>query len=78
MMAEVTNELIYSVLQKLQEEVSAIKHDIREVKGELTAIRGYVYAVHQDIGNLYSTSARQDVRLERIERRLELREPELT
>lgn len=75
-MAEVTNELIYAVLQKVQEEQSAMRHDIREVKGELTAIRSYVYAVHQDIGNIYASLGRQETRVERIERRLELREPE--
>ena len=77
-MAEITNELIYSVLQKLQEEQSALRHDVREIKGELTAMRGYIYAVHQDIGNIYSSMARGESRLDRIERRLELREPELT
>ena len=75
-MAEVTNELIYAVLQKVQEEQSAMRHDLRDVKGELTAIRTYIYAVHQDIGNIYATLGRHEMRPERIERRLELREPE--
>ncbi len=75
-MAEVTNELIHAVLQKIQEEQSAMPHDLREIKGELTAIRSYVYAVHQDIGNIYGILGRNETRLERIERRLELREPE--
>jgi predicted nucleic acid-binding Zn-ribbon protein len=77
-MADVTNELIYSVLQKLQEEVSATRHDVREIKGELTAMRGYIYALHQDIGNIYASMARSEGRLDRVERRLELRESELT
>ena len=74
-MAEVTNEPIYSVLLKMQEEQSAVRHDIREIKGELSAIRGYIYAVHQDIGNIYAALARHETRFDRIERRLELREP---
>jgi septal ring factor EnvC (AmiA/AmiB activator) len=74
---DVTNELMYSVLQKLQGELSAIRHDVREIKAELTAIRGHVYAEHQDISNIYTMLARHDVRLERIERRLELAEPAL-
>ena len=77
-MAEITNELLYSMLQKVQEEQAAMQHDLREVKGELTAIRGSIYRVHQDIGNIYASQARNEVRLDRIERRLELREPELT
>jgi hypothetical protein len=40
-MAEAANDLIYSVLQKMQEELAAVRYDIREMKGELTAIRAY-------------------------------------
>ncbi len=76
-MADVTNDLIYSVLQKLQEDVAAIRHENREIKGELAAIRTHLFAVHQDIGNLYSILGTHTMRLDRIERRLELREPEL-
>ena len=71
-MADVTNELIYGVLQKLQEDVAATRPEVREIKSELTAIRGHIYAGHQDISNIYSMLARHDGRLERIERRLEL------
>lgn len=75
-MAEVTNELIYSVLQKLEEETTAMRHDVREIKGELTAVRSYLYGIHQDIGNIYAALGRHETRFDRIERRLELREAE--
>ena len=77
-MAEVTNELIYEVLRSMQDRMSRIDGKLDEVKGELTAIRGYIYAMHQDIGNIYGVLGKHDLRLDRIERRLELREPELT
>ena len=77
-MAEVTNELLYEVLKTLQERMSRMEGKLDEIKGELTAMRGYIYAVHQDVGNIYSVLAKHDLRLDRIERRLELREPELT
>ena len=75
-MAEVTNELIYEVLKSMQERLAKVEGKLDEVKGEITAIRTYIYAEHQDIGNIYAILSRHDVRLERIEKRLELREPE--
>ena len=75
-MAEVTNELIYEVLKSVQDRIGKVEGKLDEVKGELTAIRTYIYAEHQDIGNIYAMLAKHDVRLERIEKRMELREPE--
>lgn len=76
-MAEVTNELIYEVLKSMQDRMAKMDHKIDEVKGELTAIRGYIYAVHQDVSNIYAILGRHDQRLDRIERRMELAEPAL-
>lgn len=75
-MAEVTNALIYEVLKSVQERMGKMDDKMDEATGELTAIRGYLRGVHQDIGNIYATLAKQSVGLERIENRLELREPE--
>ena len=40
-MAEVTNDLIYEVLKSVQNDVSGIKAEVRDVKGELQAIRAH-------------------------------------
>ena len=74
-MAEVSSELIYEILKQLRDDVSSIKHGQGEVKAELQAIRGHMIAMQQDIHNIYTTLARHEVRLDRIERRLELTEP---
>jgi chromosome segregation ATPase len=71
-MAEVTNELIYEVLKAMQTRLSNIEGSIVEIKTELQAVRGHMLAIQTDIANLYAGQANVEVRLGRIERRLEL------
>jgi septal ring factor EnvC (AmiA/AmiB activator) len=74
-MAEASNDLIYEVLKSLQNEVSQVRQEVREVKAELQALRSHMAASQQDVANIYTTLVRQDHRLDRIERRLELTQP---
>jgi hypothetical protein len=74
-MAEVTSELIYEVLKKLQADVAGLKDVWQENTAALNAIRTHMIAQSQDIQNIYSVLARHDPRLARIERRLEIVEP---
>jgi hypothetical protein len=74
-MAEVTNELIYEVLKKLQADVAGLKDVWIENTAALNAIRTHMIAQSQDIQNIYSVLARHDARLARIESRLEIVEP---
>ena len=74
-MAEITNELIFEVLKQIQERLSGIDHKIDELKSEMQAFRGHLIAMQQDIHNIYTTLARHETRLDRIERRLGLVEP---
>ncbi len=71
-MVEVTNELMFEVLKWLQTNQMQLAESIVEVKTELRAIRGHISAMQLDIGNLYSGQAKLELRLERIEQRLEL------
>ena len=73
-MAEVTNELMYEVLKKLQSEMSQVKDGLGEVRQEIVALRLAQLAMNTDVSTMYGMLARQDGRLERIERRLELHE----
>ncbi len=73
-MTEVTNELMYEVLKSLPADVRLLKDGQREIKQELTSIRGQLIAVNQDIHNIYGILGRHDERLGRIEQRLDLRE----
>jgi hypothetical protein len=74
-MAEVSNELIYEALKKLQPDVAGLKDVWIENTAALNAIRTHMIAQSQDIQNIYSVLARHDVRLARIEGRLEIVEP---
>jgi len=72
--AEVSNELIYEILKAMQADIRLLKDGQGEIKQELIAVRGTMVSMQQDINNIYGILARHDERLDRIERRLELRE----
>jgi hypothetical protein len=67
-MAEVTNQLIFDVLRTIQSDLSHLKEGQREIRQELIAIRGHITAMQADISNLYSVSARLELRFDRLER----------
>jgi len=71
-MTEVSNELIFEVLKQMQQRLERVDHKIDEVKSELNSLRGHQISMLQDFQNVYGILGRVDVRLDRIERRLEL------
>ncbi len=78
-MAEVTNELIYEVLKAMQARLGNLEEGLREVRGEIRALRGNALAsnsrldaIQMDTGNIYETLGAIDTRISRIERRLEI------
>jgi tetrahydromethanopterin S-methyltransferase subunit G len=73
-MAEVSNELIFEVLKQVQQRLDRVDHKIDEIKSELNALRGHQISMQQDLQNVYGILGRSDVRLDHIERRLELNE----
>ena len=73
-MPEVTNELMYELLKKMNGRFDKVDTAIREVKAELGSIRGTMVSMQADLHNIYGVLARHDERLDRIENRLELRE----
>ncbi|BDA85063.1 hypothetical protein Sa4125_26050 [Aureimonas sp. SA4125] len=73
-MAEVTNELMFELMKRMHQEIGGLRLDIREVKPELSSMRGTIVSMQNDIHNIYGVLGRQDDRLDRIERRLDLRE----
>ena len=73
-MAEATNELIYEVLKKIQRDVLLIRHDMRGLREEITAMRGHVIAIQRDISKVYDRLGGLETPVDRIERRLELAE----
>lgn len=73
-MAEITNELMYGLLKKMQGDISPMRCDIRDVKQEINAMRGTMVSMQQDIHNIYGILFQHGERLDRIGRRLDLRE----
>ena len=73
-MAEVTNELLYEVLKKMQTDVSSLNAQMGEVRQELVSIRLSMMGMQNDIHNIYGILGRHEDRLDRIERRLDIRE----
>ncbi|UCI17687.1 hypothetical protein FJ970_21585 [Mesorhizobium sp. B2-1-8] len=73
-MPEVTIELMFELLKRVHHEIGELRQDVSETKRELNVMRGHMVATQSDIHNIYGILARQDDRLERIERRLDLRE----
>jgi hypothetical protein len=74
-MAEVTNETLYRLALEISANLEALGHGLDEVRNEMRASGGHLVAVQQDIHNIYTTLARHETRLDRIDRRLGLLEP---
>jgi hypothetical protein len=73
-MADVTNELMYEVLKSMRSDIAAMKEGQRETNAALNAIRIHMVGLQQDVQNIYATLTRHEIRLDRIERRLEIAE----
>lgn len=73
-MAEVPNDLIYEVSKRLQDQMANLADGQRDIREELRAIRGHALATQTDVNNIYHVLNGMERRVERIERRLELRD----
>jgi archaellum component FlaC len=68
----VTNELIYSVLQKMQADMSELKFDMRDLKVRMTMVEEHLGSSIIAISGVNSRLDRLNDRVERIENRLDL------
>ncbi|MDA4834722.1 hypothetical protein NY536_25115, partial [Enterobacter hormaechei] len=66
----VTNDLIYSVLQKLQTDVADMKFDVRDLKVRMTMVEEHLGSTIIAISGVNSRLDRLTDRVERIENRL--------
>lgn len=72
-MPAVTNELMYELLKRVHSRMDRLDHGLSEVQSELVCIRGCMASMRNDIHNVCGVLGRHDARIERIDRRLELR-----
>ncbi|SMC81609.1 hypothetical protein [Rhizobium sp. RU36D] len=73
-MAEVTNELMYELLKKLNQRFDKVDFAISELRADNQTLRGQLHVLQGDVNNLRTTVVHIENRLDRIEHRLELRE----
>lgn len=73
-MADITNELMYELLKRIQEDVSSLKDGQRDLRQDNLYLRNPFHTMQGDINNLRGSIAHIETRLDRIENRLELRE----
>ena len=74
MSENVTNELIYNVLQKMQFDMSEMKFDVRDLKTRMTMVEEHMGNSIIAISGVNNRLDRLNDRVERIEQRLDLTE----
>ena len=72
MAGEVTNELMYETLRRMQGDLALVKDGMREMNGQMQAMREHLLAQNKYITNIYNKLVGHELRLERIELRLDL------
>jgi hypothetical protein len=72
-MAEVTPELMFEVLRAVQARLVQVDGKVDELKQEMQALRTSQISILQEISGMHATLVRHEGRLDRIERRLELK-----
>ncbi len=73
-MADLSPDLIFEILRKIQGELTSLKDGVRELRQDNISIRGHLHLLQGEMNNLHSSTSSIHDRLERIENRLELRE----
>ncbi len=71
-MAEVTNELLLENLKTIQDKLSKLDNGVRDLKEEMVAMRLHQHASQGEINNIYGRLGSIEVRIERIEKRLDI------
>lgn len=71
-MAEVTNELIYSVLQTMQADMAELKFDVRDLKVRMTLVEEHMGHSIIGVSGINARLDRLNDRVERIETRIGL------
>lgn len=72
--AEVTNELLFETLKAIQRTLGRLVDDVHEIKERLGILETQVAGLGAQYASLSNRMDRMDLRIERIERRLELAE----
>jgi hypothetical protein len=74
--ATVSSEMMFKALEQLEADAAALELGVSELKAEMRACRGHMISLQRDVHNIYAVLARHDARLDRIEKRLGVVEPD--
>ena len=69
---KVTNDLLYEVLKAVQSDVATVRTDMRDMKARLASIESFIATLHGDSTRQTVRMDELQVRIERIEHRLDL------
>ena len=72
MTEKVTNELIFSVLQSIQSDVSDLKFDVRDLKVRMTLVEEHMGHSIIGVSGVNARLDRMNEQVERIEKRIGL------
>lgn len=72
-MADVTNELLYELLKKIQSELSNQREGQRDLRADNLSIRNQLHIMQGDMNGIRAMLAQMDQRIDRIESRLDRR-----
>ena len=73
-MADVTQELMYELMKRMQADLTSVKESLRESRQDTFSVRNHLHVLQGDMNNLHVSIGQILDRLDRIESRLELRE----
>ena len=73
-MAEVTNDLMYEMLKRIQYDISGLKEGQKDMRQDMLSLRNQFHLLQGDFNTMRGSIAQIENRLDRIENRLELRE----
>lgn len=76
-MADVSSELMYELLKRIQNDVSSLKDGQKDLRQDMLSMRNQFYLLQGDFNSMRGSIAHIEDRLDRIDRienRLELRE----
>ena len=73
-MTDISQELMYELLKRIQSDLVTLKDGQRDMRQDIVSLRNHMHVMQGDINNLHASMAQVLTRLDRIENRLELRE----
>ncbi len=71
-MAEISNDLLFEILKRIQGDIADMRDDISELKTRATALDEHMGGLIIQVSGNNNRLDRMDERLKRVERRLDL------